>query len=54
MKETDQELSESLELQLSLLRLIAGTEEGLPERIPVERDAEVLEQLVRTVSREAA
>ena len=54
MKETDQELASSLALQLSLLRLVAGTEEGLPERIPMERDTRMLEQLVRVVRPEAA
>jgi hypothetical protein len=54
MKETDQDLAGSLALQLSLLRMIAGTEEGLPERTPMERDTRTLEQFVRVVSPEAA
>jgi hypothetical protein len=54
MKETNRELAENLELQLSLLKLIAGTEEGQPEHVPVERDSRTLEQLVRVVKPEAA
>jgi hypothetical protein len=54
MKETDQDLASSLTFQLSLLKLITGTEEGLPERTPTEGDARTLEQFVRVVSPEAA
>ncbi len=54
MKETEQELARNLEVQLGLLHLIAGTEEGLPDRIRLERDAQALEQMARVVSHEAA
>ncbi len=54
MKETNQDLAASLTLQLGLLKLIAGTEEGLPQRMPMERDTRTLEQLVRVVRPEAA
>ena len=54
MKETDQDLAGSLTLQLSLLKLIAGTEVGLPERTPTETDARELEQFVRVVRPGAA
>ena len=54
MKETNQELELNLSCQLSLLKLISGTEEGLPERIPVDRDTRTLEQFVRVVKPEAA
>ena len=54
MKETSQELAANLEFQMSLLKLAAGTEEGLAERIPVESNTRTLEQLVRVVSRKAA
>lgn len=54
MKETNQELVASLALQLDLLKLISGTDEGQPERIPTDRDTQTLEKFVRVVRREAA
>ena len=54
MKETNQELVASLALQLDLLKLISGTDEGQPERIPTHRDTQTLEKFVRVVRREAA
>ena len=54
MKETNQELAAGLEFELSLLKLISGTDEGQPERIPTDRDTRTLEQFARVVKREAA
>ncbi|MCX6638675.1 MAG: hypothetical protein NT090_26775 [Acidobacteria bacterium] len=54
MKETNQDLAASLALQLDLLKLISGTDEGQPERVPTDRDARTLEKFVRVVRREAA
>jgi hypothetical protein len=54
MKETSQELAANLDFQMSLLKLAAGAEPELPERIPVEANTRTLEQFVRVVSREAA
>ena len=54
MKETNSELSAGLVTQLSLLRLISGTDEGQPERVPTDRDTRTLEKFVRVVRREVA
>jgi hypothetical protein len=54
MRETNPELATGLEFQLSLLKLISGTDEGQPERVPTDRDTRALEKLVRVVRREAA
>ncbi len=54
MKETNPELATGLEFQLSRLKLISGTGEGQPERIPTDRDTRTLEQFARVIKREAA
>ncbi|MDP2996509.1 MAG: hypothetical protein Q8N47_03410 [Bryobacterales bacterium] len=54
MRETNPELAASLALQMDLLRLISGTDEGQPERVLTDRDTRTLEKFVRVVRREAA
>jgi hypothetical protein len=54
MKETNQELAASLALQLDLLKLISGTDEGQPERIPTNRESRTIEKFARVVRRVAA
>lgn len=50
MRETTRELMASLKVQLDLLKLVAGAEEGQPQRIPVENDARTIEQFVRAAN----
>ena len=54
MKETNPELAAGVTLQLSLLKLITGTDEGQPERILTDRDTRKLEKLVRVIRRGVA
>ena len=54
MRETNPELAACLALQMDLLRLISGTDEGQPERVVTDRDTRTLEKFVRVVRREVA